>query len=68
MAAVSSIRYLGVIYALSYGYFLFDERYDYLAISGMLLVVGGVLLNVLWKQRQKRKETSLELDNTSKHQ
>lgn len=48
---VTSLKYLGCVYALLYGYFLFDETYDLISLSGILLVLLGVLLNVRWNAR-----------------
>jgi drug/metabolite transporter (DMT)-like permease len=49
--AVVSLNYLGSIYALAYGYFLYDEAYPAISILGILLVLSGVILNVVFKQR-----------------
>ncbi len=46
---VSSLKYLGTIYALSFGYFLFGETYDIATFLGIMLVLLGVVLNVLYK-------------------
>jgi drug/metabolite transporter (DMT)-like permease len=51
VANVSIINYTGIIYALVFGYFLFGETHDALAIFGMLLIVGGVILNILFSRR-----------------
>lgn len=50
---VTSMKYLGAIYALLYGYFLFDETYGIMALLGMGLVLAGVVLNLLFKERVK---------------
>jgi len=44
---------LGILYALSYSYFLFSEEYSWGVIGGMGLVVGGVLLNLLYRPGKK---------------
>lgn len=49
---VSSMKYLGSIYALAYGYFIFDETYGLWSLAGILLILSGVILNVLVKQRK----------------
>lgn len=49
---VSSIRYLGVVYALSFGFFFFNETYTWLSLLGMLLVISGILLNIFFKKMQ----------------
>lgn len=48
---VTSMKYLGSIYALIYGYFLFGETYDHLSLMGILLVLAGVILNVGLKSK-----------------
>ena len=49
---VSIISYLGIIYALGFGFVFFDEWYNWKALVGVLLVISGVLLNVFYKQKQ----------------
>lgn len=46
LSKVSSLSYLGIIYALGFGYFIFEETFTLVTFSGMLLVLAGVLLNV----------------------
>lgn len=48
---VASLKYLGSIYALAYGYFIFDETYGLLSLLGIVLILSGVVLNVVVKQR-----------------
>lgn len=44
MALVSQLNYVGVVYALLMGYYLFGERVPPLAVFGLFLVVAGVVL------------------------
>ncbi len=44
---VAVINYLGLIYALNFGFTLFGERYTLQMVSGVALVVLGALLAVL---------------------
>lgn len=44
MAIVSNLNYLGLVYALVLGYFLFDEAVSWQALMGMVLIVLGVVL------------------------
>ena len=53
ISKVASLKYLAVIYALGYGYIIFDETFNVLALSGMLLVLVAVALNVLYKHRKE---------------
>ncbi|WP_299767546.1 hypothetical protein [uncultured Dokdonia sp.] len=41
-----------LVYALLFGFFLFDESYTFWPIVGMILVVFGMLLNVWIKSRR----------------
>ena len=52
IANVSIFNYLGIIYALAFGFLLFGERYEWIALSGIILVVGGVLLNYFYNSIQ----------------
>ncbi len=44
MSIVSNLNYLGLVYALLLGYFVFHESVSWVALSGMLLIVCGVIL------------------------
>lgn len=48
---VTSLKYLGAVYALLYGYFLFGESYPAVAFVGFALVLAGVLGNVMAKEK-----------------
>ena len=49
MNKVSNIYYLGIVFAMTYGYFFFDEKFSVEVIIGLFLVVLGVLLNMNYK-------------------
>ena len=51
-SAVAPIKYMELVYALLFGYFLFGETYGFWAIVGMILVVLGMLLNILIKRKK----------------
>lgn len=51
---VSIISYTGIVYALSFGYLLFGEWYDWKAFMGVILVLIGVLSNVYYKGNVKK--------------
>lgn len=51
VATVSIINYTGVVYALLFGMFFFGETYPISTIGGMLLVVSGVVLSILYRSR-----------------
>ncbi|EON76638.1 Permease of the drug/metabolite transporter (DMT) superfamily [Lunatimonas lonarensis] len=46
LSKVASLTYVGIIYALVFGYVFFDETYNLITYTGMLLVLSGVILNV----------------------
>jgi drug/metabolite transporter (DMT)-like permease len=46
VAKVSSLSYLGILYALIFGFFFFGETFPILSYLGMGLVLVGVLLNL----------------------
>lgn len=55
ISKVAIFQYLGMVYALLLGYFLFDESFSVLSFTGMMLLVGGVVLSVLYGIFEKRK-------------
>jgi drug/metabolite transporter (DMT)-like permease len=52
LSKVASLRYLGIIYALIFGYMFFDEHFTPLVYAGMGFTVIGVLLNIWYKHTQ----------------
>jgi drug/metabolite transporter (DMT)-like permease len=48
---VASLKYLGALYALGYGYFLFGETYGLLSLIGIGLILTGVILNIRIKKQ-----------------
>ena len=61
IADVSILNYLGVIYALLFGYFLFGETHNLLSLSGILFVMGGVLLNFIYQRKTSKVIAEEEL-------
>ena len=55
IAITSSLNYLGILYALIFGVFFFGESYTASIITGIVLVVVGVLLNVIFGQKEPVK-------------
>lgn len=62
VANVTILQYTGIIYALLFGYFLFDESHGMFTIAGMLMIVAGVVLNILFGRKFDSKG---ETDNIS---
>jgi drug/metabolite transporter (DMT)-like permease len=54
VAGVAIINYTGLIYALTIGWFVFGETQGIMSVAGMVLVVVGVLLSVMYGRRQSR--------------
>ncbi|GEO20388.1 membrane protein [Cyclobacterium qasimii] len=55
LAKVSNLNYIGIIFALGFGFILFDETYNLFTYGGMLLVLSGVILNFLYARSPKSK-------------
>lgn len=50
LSKVVSLKYVGIIYALAFGYFLFGETFTLEAHLGMVVVLAGVIGNIWYKQ------------------
>lgn len=57
ISKVTILTYTGIIYAIVFGYFFFDESYGLLSIFGMIMIVAGVVLNILFGERKLKPET-----------
>jgi drug/metabolite transporter (DMT)-like permease len=55
IAGVAIINYTGLVYALVTGWILFGEEQGPIAMAGMLLVVLGVVLSVMYGRRMNRR-------------
>lgn len=53
IAHVSILNYTGMIYALIFGVFIFGEHYPAQTIAGIVLVVLGVVLSVIYGERRQ---------------
>ncbi len=51
VSKVSSIQYIGIVFALLFGFLLFDETYTLKSFVGICIVLLGVVLNVGFKTR-----------------
>ena len=54
-AKVTPIKYIGAIYAVSIGFFVFDETLSLNATIGIILVLIGVLLNTFFKNLKSKR-------------
>ncbi|MFY0598859.1 MAG: DMT family transporter [Cyclobacteriaceae bacterium] len=50
LSKVSILNYVGIIYALGFGWVLFDETFNLMTYLGMGLVLAGVIANVIAKK------------------
>lgn len=55
-ARISSMSYIGIIWGVTMGKFLFGESYHANVLSGMLVVLAGVLLNLNYGNLRKLYE------------
>ncbi|GAB3647728.1 DMT family transporter [Echinicola sediminis] len=46
LAKITSLNYIGILYALLFGFIFFGETFNLLTYSGMALVLVGVVLNI----------------------
>ncbi len=51
LSKVSILNYIGLIYAILFGWLLFDETFNLMTYAGMALVILGVILNVVFKKK-----------------
>lgn len=58
LSKVANLRYLSIIFAWLYGFFIFHETYTVFAYLGMALAVLGVILN-LWYRRKRVEGDSI---------
>jgi drug/metabolite transporter (DMT)-like permease len=56
LSKISSIQYVGIVFALGFGYFLFDESYDFNSAIGILIIIVAVVLNVWYKNKVEKVE------------
>jgi drug/metabolite transporter (DMT)-like permease len=55
ISKVAIFQYVGLIYALVFGYFIFDESFNLQSIAGMLLLVAGVVLSAIYGTIETKK-------------
>jgi drug/metabolite transporter (DMT)-like permease len=52
IAKVSILNYLGIIYALFFGWWQFNEELHWSTLLGVVFVIGGVVVNILIANRK----------------
>lgn len=50
LSKVSILNYVGIVYALGFGWLIFDETFNLMTYAGMALVLLGVVANVVFKK------------------
>jgi len=53
LSKVVSLKYVGIVYALLFGYFLFGETFSVASHVGMAVVIAGVIMNLWYKRDPK---------------
>lgn len=48
---IAPLKYIEVIFTVLFGLFIFNEIYTFWSILGIVLIIGGLILNVLYKAR-----------------
>lgn len=56
LSKIASLRYISIIYALMYGYVVFDESFNLLTYLGMALTLLGVVMNIWYKLYLTRRQ------------
>lgn len=46
LSKIASLNYIGILYALGFGFIFFNESFNLLTYFGMTLVLSGVILNI----------------------
>ena len=46
LSKVASLTYLGVVYALGFGFFFFDETYNLYSLLGIAVIIIAIILNM----------------------
>lgn len=62
--SIISVKYVGILFALGFGFFLFDEQPPHLALLGSALVLAGVIGNLYYRPRVSQQlNTGAEAKN-----
>ena len=54
LSKIASIQYIGIVFAITFGYLLFDETYDIMSGLGIIIIILAVILNVWYKNRTEK--------------
>jgi len=61
IAGVAIITYSGLVYAITVGWILFGEVQTPVSLAGMMLVVAGVVMSVLYGRRRQQQLEQIEV-------
>ena len=50
LSKVSILNYIGIVYALGFGWLIFEESFNFMTYLGMGMVLAGVIANVVFKK------------------
>lgn len=53
-SVITPFQYLGIVYAMLIGLFIFDERLNTVVYTGVFLILAGVLLNTVYRHRYNK--------------
>jgi drug/metabolite transporter (DMT)-like permease len=62
VASVAIVNYTGLVYAVIFGWMIWGETHGIMAIAGMLLVVLGVVMSIIYGRRRARIEAIVTTD------
>jgi len=60
IAGVAIVNYTGLVYAITIGWIVFGEVQTPMSLAGMLLVVAGVVMSVLYGRRRQQQLDQIE--------
>lgn len=52
---ITGMKYLGILFALGFDFFIFGVSYQPMALLGIAMVLAGVIINVIFKSQQRRR-------------
>lgn len=51
---IAPFKYIEVVFTIFFSVFILDEKYTILNIIGIFMVIGGLVLNLLYKSTKKK--------------
>ncbi len=53
---ITGLKYLGIIFALGFDFFIFGVSYQPMALAGIAMVLAGVIINVIYKAHKRKNQ------------